>query len=146
MPIPKSQVTPGLPCPVALMGAFPGRHMELPLLPLVQAGRSQTTTLGPSGYLQAVGCWKRDWSTHPQIPSPSKFSSLLGTSLSQPCPQARAPGWGSLPNLSTPTPHRSSELYESTLAVEGVLGEAACTLRLRGQGSYDERYMSPHQL
>ncbi|XP_040335728.1 deleted in lung and esophageal cancer protein 1 isoform X1 [Herpailurus yagouaroundi] len=41
---------------------------------------------------------------------------------------------------------RSSELYESTLAVEGVLGEAACTLRLRGQGSYDERYMSPHQL
>ncbi|GAB5576966.1 deleted in lung and esophageal cancer protein 1 isoform X2 [Prionailurus iriomotensis] len=41
---------------------------------------------------------------------------------------------------------RSSELYESTLVVEGVLGEAACTLRLRGQGSYDERYMSPHQL
>ncbi|XP_045392550.1 deleted in lung and esophageal cancer protein 1 isoform X1 [Lemur catta] len=41
---------------------------------------------------------------------------------------------------------RSSELYESTLVVEGVLGEAACTLRLRGQGSYDERYMLPHQL
>ncbi|XP_045292512.1 deleted in lung and esophageal cancer protein 1 isoform X4 [Leopardus geoffroyi] len=41
---------------------------------------------------------------------------------------------------------RSSELYEATLAVEGVLGEAACTLRLRGQGSYDERYVSPHQL
>ncbi|XP_072582565.1 deleted in lung and esophageal cancer protein 1 isoform X17 [Vulpes vulpes] len=41
---------------------------------------------------------------------------------------------------------RSSELYESTLVVEGMLGEKACTLRLRGQGSYDERYMSLHQL
>ncbi|XP_032264876.1 deleted in lung and esophageal cancer protein 1 isoform X2 [Phoca vitulina] len=41
---------------------------------------------------------------------------------------------------------RSSELYESTLVVEGVLGEKACTLRLRGQGSYDEKYVSPHQL
>nr|XP_020141048.1 deleted in lung and esophageal cancer protein 1 isoform X2 [Microcebus murinus] len=41
---------------------------------------------------------------------------------------------------------RSSELYESTLAVEGVLGEKACALRLRGQGSYDERYLLPHQL
>lgn len=37
-------------------------------------------------------------------------------------------------------------LYESTLVVEGMLGEKACTLRLRGQGSYDEKYMSPHQL
>ncbi|XP_027963025.1 deleted in lung and esophageal cancer protein 1 isoform X4 [Eumetopias jubatus] len=41
---------------------------------------------------------------------------------------------------------RSSELYASTLVVEGVLGEKACTLRLRGQGSYDEKYVSPHQL
>ncbi|XP_073916120.1 deleted in lung and esophageal cancer protein 1 isoform X2 [Castor canadensis] len=41
---------------------------------------------------------------------------------------------------------RSRELYESTLVVEGVLGEKACTLRLRGQGSYDERYMTHHQL
>ncbi|XP_004412391.1 PREDICTED: deleted in lung and esophageal cancer protein 1 [Odobenus rosmarus divergens] len=41
---------------------------------------------------------------------------------------------------------RSSELYESTLVVEGVLGEKTCTLRLRGQGSYDEKYVSPHQL
>ncbi|XP_041590029.1 deleted in lung and esophageal cancer protein 1 isoform X5 [Vulpes lagopus] len=41
---------------------------------------------------------------------------------------------------------RSSELYESTLVVEGMLGEKACTLRLRGRGSYDERYMSLHQL
>ncbi|EHH51427.1 hypothetical protein EGM_10793 [Macaca fascicularis] len=40
---------------------------------------------------------------------------------------------------------RSSELYESTMVVEGVLGEKSCTLRLRGQGSYDERYMLPHQ-
>ncbi|XP_066207458.1 deleted in lung and esophageal cancer protein 1 [Saccopteryx leptura] len=40
---------------------------------------------------------------------------------------------------------RSSELYESTLVVEGMLGEA-CTLRLRGQGSYDERFVSPYQL
>ncbi|XP_006869246.1 PREDICTED: deleted in lung and esophageal cancer protein 1 [Chrysochloris asiatica] len=38
---------------------------------------------------------------------------------------------------------RSSELYESTLVVEGVLGEKACTLQLRGQGSYDEKYMTP---
>ncbi|XP_058411073.1 deleted in lung and esophageal cancer protein 1 [Diceros bicornis minor] len=41
---------------------------------------------------------------------------------------------------------RSSELYESTLVVEGVLGEKACPLKLRGRGSYDERYMSLHQL
>ncbi|KAB1264566.1 Deleted in lung and esophageal cancer protein 1 [Camelus dromedarius] len=40
---------------------------------------------------------------------------------------------------------RSCELYESTLMVEGVLGESSCTLRLRGQGSYDERYASPCQ-
>ncbi|KAG8521540.1 Deleted in lung and esophageal cancer protein 1 [Galemys pyrenaicus] len=40
---------------------------------------------------------------------------------------------------------RSSQLYESTLAVEGALGEKVCTLRLRGQGSHDERYVSPHQ-
>ncbi|XP_011808719.1 PREDICTED: deleted in lung and esophageal cancer protein 1 isoform X2 [Colobus angolensis palliatus] len=40
---------------------------------------------------------------------------------------------------------RSSELYESTMVVEGMLGEKSCTLRLRGQGSYDERYMLPHQ-
>lgn len=39
--------------------------------------------------------------------------------------------------------HRSNELYESTLVVEGVLGEKACTLQLRGQGSYDERYVLP---
>ncbi|XP_016051691.1 PREDICTED: deleted in lung and esophageal cancer protein 1, partial [Miniopterus natalensis] len=41
---------------------------------------------------------------------------------------------------------RSNELYESTLVVEGVLGENACTLRLRGRGSYDERFVSPYQL
>ncbi|XP_063468166.1 deleted in lung and esophageal cancer protein 1 isoform X4 [Symphalangus syndactylus] len=40
---------------------------------------------------------------------------------------------------------RSSELYESTMVVEGVLGEKSCTLQLRGRGSYDERYMLPHQ-
>ncbi|XP_073079417.1 deleted in lung and esophageal cancer protein 1 isoform X3 [Manis javanica] len=39
---------------------------------------------------------------------------------------------------------RSSELYESSLVVAGILGEEACTLRLRGQGSYDERYVSHH--
>ncbi|XP_057560762.1 deleted in lung and esophageal cancer protein 1 isoform X5 [Hippopotamus amphibius kiboko] len=38
---------------------------------------------------------------------------------------------------------RSCELYESTLVVEGVLGEKSCALRLRGRGSYDERYTSP---
>nr|XP_048279441.1 deleted in lung and esophageal cancer protein 1 isoform X1 [Myodes glareolus] len=40
---------------------------------------------------------------------------------------------------------RSSLLYESTLVVEGVLSEKPCTLRLRGRGSYDERYVIPHQ-
>nr|KAF6335071.1 DLEC1 cilia and flagella associated protein [Pipistrellus kuhlii] len=40
---------------------------------------------------------------------------------------------------------RSSELYESTLVVEGMLGEKACTLRLRGRGSYDERFVPPYQ-
>ncbi|XP_032717094.1 deleted in lung and esophageal cancer protein 1 isoform X6 [Lontra canadensis] len=58
-------------------------------------------------------------------------------------PQARAPF---LTSASDPHLHRSSMLYESTLVVEGMLGEKACTLRLRGQGSYDEKYMSPHQL
>ncbi|XP_044945061.1 deleted in lung and esophageal cancer protein 1 isoform X11 [Mustela putorius furo] len=58
-------------------------------------------------------------------------------------PKARAPF---LTSASDPHPHRSSMLYESTLVVEGMLGEKACTLRLRGQGSYDEKYMSPHQL
>uniref|UniRef100_A0A8C3YSZ4 DLEC1 cilia and flagella associated protein n=1 Tax=Catagonus wagneri TaxID=51154 RepID=A0A8C3YSZ4_9CETA len=41
---------------------------------------------------------------------------------------------------------RSCKLYKSTLVVEGVLGEKSCTLRLRGQGSFDEKYESPHQL
>ncbi|KAL1782479.1 deleted in lung and esophageal cancer protein 1 [Sigmodon hispidus] len=40
---------------------------------------------------------------------------------------------------------KSSVLYESTMVVEGVLSEKACTLRLRGRGSYDERYVVPHQ-
>lgn len=46
--------------------------------------------------------------------------------------------------ISAPAPHRSCELYESTLVVEGVLGEKSGTLRLRGRGSYDERYASPY--
>ena len=46
--------------------------------------------------------------------------------------------------ISAPAPHRSCELYESTLVVEGVLGEKSCTLRLQGRGSYDERYASPY--
>ncbi|MEJ1285902.1 deleted in lung and esophageal cancer 1 [Cricetulus griseus] len=41
---------------------------------------------------------------------------------------------------------RSSLLYESTMVVEGVLSEKPCTLRLRGRGSYDERYVIPNQL
>ncbi|XP_015420346.1 PREDICTED: deleted in lung and esophageal cancer protein 1 [Myotis davidii] len=41
---------------------------------------------------------------------------------------------------------RSNELYESTLVVEGMLSEKACTLRLRGHGSYDERFVPPYQL
>ncbi|XP_039093100.1 deleted in lung and esophageal cancer protein 1 [Hyaena hyaena] len=40
---------------------------------------------------------------------------------------------------------RSSALYESTLVVEGVLGEKARSLRLRGRGSHDERYASAPQ-
>ncbi|XP_046292600.1 deleted in lung and esophageal cancer protein 1 isoform X3 [Marmota monax] len=41
---------------------------------------------------------------------------------------------------------RSNELYESTMVVEGMLGEKSCALRLRGQGSYDETFMETHQL
>ncbi|XP_059520387.1 deleted in lung and esophageal cancer protein 1 isoform X2 [Myotis daubentonii] len=41
---------------------------------------------------------------------------------------------------------RSNELYESMLVVEGMLSEKACTLRLRGRGSYDERFVPPYQL
>ncbi|XP_036049559.1 deleted in lung and esophageal cancer protein 1 [Onychomys torridus] len=40
---------------------------------------------------------------------------------------------------------RSSLLYESTMIVEGVLSEKPCTLRLRGRGSHDERYVRPHE-
>ncbi|XP_076773714.1 deleted in lung and esophageal cancer protein 1 isoform X1 [Arvicanthis niloticus] len=40
---------------------------------------------------------------------------------------------------------RSSLRYESTLVVEGMLSEKPCLLRLRGQGSYDERYMKLHE-
>ncbi|KAF6099104.1 DLEC1 cilia and flagella associated protein [Phyllostomus discolor] len=65
----------------------------------------------------------------------------------QPLPTSQAlPTPGTVPQLRPLWPHRSNELYESTLVVEGVLGEKACTLRLRGQGSYDERFVSPYQL
>ncbi|XP_042137976.2 deleted in lung and esophageal cancer protein 1 isoform X1 [Peromyscus maniculatus bairdii] len=40
---------------------------------------------------------------------------------------------------------RSSLLYESTMIVEGVLSEKPCTLRLRGRGSHDERYVMPNE-
>ncbi|XP_050996394.1 deleted in lung and esophageal cancer protein 1 [Acomys russatus] len=40
---------------------------------------------------------------------------------------------------------RSGLLYESTVVVEGTLGETPCTLRLRGQGSFDERYVKTQQ-
>lgn len=48
------------------------------------------------------------------------------------------------PRLTSPS-LRSSLLYESTLVVEGMLSEKSCLLRLRGQGSYDERYVKPHE-
>lgn len=65
----------------------------------------------------------------------------------QPLSTSRAlPTPGTAPQPRPLRPHRSNELYESSLVVEGVLGEKACTLRLRGQGSYDERFMSPYQL
>lgn len=40
---------------------------------------------------------------------------------------------------------RSSLCYESTLVVEGMLSEKPCVLRLRGLGSYDEKYMKLHE-
>lgn len=65
----------------------------------------------------------------------------------QPLPTSRAlPTAGTPPQPRPLRPHRRNELYESTLVVEGVLGEKACTLRLRGRGSYDERFVSPYQL
>lgn len=48
------------------------------------------------------------------------------------------------PKLTYPS-LRSSLLYESTLVVEGMLSEKPCLLRLRGQGSYDERYVKLHE-
>ncbi|KAM6169230.1 deleted in lung and esophageal cancer protein 1 [Rhynchocyon petersi] len=39
---------------------------------------------------------------------------------------------------------RNSELYESTMVVEGVLGETPRILQLRGQGSEDEKYATSH--
>ncbi|XP_052042966.1 deleted in lung and esophageal cancer protein 1 [Apodemus sylvaticus] len=40
---------------------------------------------------------------------------------------------------------KSNLLYESTMVVEGVLSEKPCVLRLRGLGSYDERYVKLHE-
>ncbi|XP_058513175.1 deleted in lung and esophageal cancer protein 1 [Ochotona princeps] len=37
---------------------------------------------------------------------------------------------------------RSCELYQCTLVVDGMLGEEACTLRMCGQGSRDERFVT----
>ncbi|XP_006890716.1 PREDICTED: deleted in lung and esophageal cancer protein 1 [Elephantulus edwardii] len=37
---------------------------------------------------------------------------------------------------------RSNELYESTLVVDGVLGEKACALWLRGKGFEDKQYVT----
>lgn len=56
-------------------------------------------------------------------------------------------GLGHWPALPNPPPQfpRSNLLYESTLVVEGVLSEKPCILQLRGRGSYDERYVIPHQ-
>lgn len=84
---------------------------------------------------------------HPQFPSPLRSSSILGKSCFLPLGH-RLWGLGTgrhcLTSPSSPFP-RSSLLYESTLVVEGVLSEKPCTLRLRGRGSYDERYVIPHQ-
>lgn len=95
---------------------------------------------------QAVGCWRPDPPTHPQPPFPSRWSSLLGKSCFPPPghhPWGLGTGWHPH-NLTYPFP-RNNLLYESTMVVEGVLSEKPCTLRLRGQGSYDERYVAPHQ-
>ncbi|KAL6065370.1 hypothetical protein STEG23_006000 [Scotinomys teguina] len=40
---------------------------------------------------------------------------------------------------------RSCLLYQSTMVVEGMLSEKPCTLRLRGRGSLDERYVIPNE-
>lgn len=84
--------------------------------------------------------------THP-LPPPRFWCS---STLSKSCFLPRgAPPTGPehrlvLPKLTYPF-LRSSVLYESTLVVEGVLSEKPCVLRLRGQGSYDERYVKFHQ-
>lgn len=62
----------------------------------------------------------------------------------RPAPGTAKAGTPSSPQ--SPAAHRSSELYESTLVVEGMLSEKACTLRLRGRGSFDERFVPPYQL
>lgn len=102
----------------------------------------------PLGSPQAMACWRPDPPMHPQFPFPFRSSSILGKSCF--LPPGHRP-WGlstSQDCLTSPLPTmfpRSSLLYESTLVVEGVLSEKPCTLRLRGRGSYDERYVIPHQ-
>lgn len=84
---------------------------------LMQVSRSQTRTLWPSGSPQAVGCWRHDWATHPQPPSPSRFPSLPGTASHhltgtalrdpEPWPRALASSQSLLPTgaVSCTSPH-----------------------------------------
>ncbi|XP_005383783.1 PREDICTED: deleted in lung and esophageal cancer protein 1 [Chinchilla lanigera] len=95
--------------------------------------------------LNLSGC-QSYWAVLMGQQEPDKKAKAFGVSPSSGLLEARAtnapPTSITLHVFFTP---RSTELYESTVVVEGVLGEKTCTLRLRGQGSYDERYMASHQ-
>ncbi|KAM6177157.1 deleted in lung and esophageal cancer protein 1 [Erethizon dorsatum] len=95
--------------------------------------------------LNLSGC-QSYWAVLMGQQEPDKKAKVFGVSPSSGLLEARTtnapPSSITLQVFFTP---RNTNLYESTLVVEGVLGEKTCTLRLRGQGSYDERYVAPHQ-
>ncbi|XP_031199862.1 deleted in lung and esophageal cancer protein 1 isoform X2 [Mastomys coucha] len=77
---------------------------------------------------------------------PAREDHAFGVSPSSGLLEARATN---APPTSSPLQvffnPRSSLCYESTLVVEGMLSEKPCVLRLRGLGSYDEKYMKLHE-
>ncbi|XP_045153607.1 deleted in lung and esophageal cancer protein 1 [Echinops telfairi] len=89
-------------------------------------------------YLMNLSCCRSYW-TVLMSPQESAFRVSPSNGLLEARPVKAPPPTITLQVIFTA---RGRELYESTLVVEGMLGEKACTLRLRGQGSYDEKYMT----
>ncbi|NP_796091.2 deleted in lung and esophageal cancer protein 1 homolog isoform 1 [Mus musculus] len=97
-------------------------------------------------YLMNLSCCLSYWTVLLGQEEPAREDHAFGVSPGSGLLEARATN---APPTSSPLQvffnPRSSILYESTLVVEGVLSEKPCVLRLRGLGSYDERYVKFHE-